>query len=408
MRVVIVGGGVAGAEALLALRELAGARVHLTMVSDRPELVLPALSVGEPFARSHALRRPLQELTRYAGAELIGDRVREVDPTRRTIMLEEQGEVHFDALVLAPGARAVERIAGATTWWPDGRDDMSFSGLLRDLEEGYSKRVAFVIPAGPVWPLPLYELALMTAGEVQSMGIDDAELTVITPEAAPLSLFGEAAGHALQAELRSAKVGLETRTVIRLEKGHRTQLILQPSTRRLGVDRVVALPGVVGPAIRGADQDSRGFIRVDRQGRMESSDCVWAAGDGVVSALKHGAVAAQQADMVAAEVAAIAGAAVRRPAPPRLQGILLTGRGPRRLPSGALKNAGTSEQSEQGRPTNSLWRATGKVFGVYLTPFLLGAAAADEHRHLAADAFAPDGAAWPVEVDRVLPAGVMA
>jgi len=34
-------------------------------------------------------------------------------------------------------------------------------GLLRDVEDGYTKRLAVVIPAGPVWPLRGYELALL-------------------------------------------------------------------------------------------------------------------------------------------------------------------------------------------------------------------------------------------------------
>ena len=45
-----------------------------------------------------------------------------------------------------------------------------YAGLLRDIEEGYAKRLAVVVPAGAVWPLPAYELALMTAGEAAEMG----------------------------------------------------------------------------------------------------------------------------------------------------------------------------------------------------------------------------------------------
>ena len=46
-------------------------------------------------------------------------------------------------------------------------------GLLADLEEGYAKRVAFVVPEGAGWPLPAYELALMTAWDARDMGQDD-------------------------------------------------------------------------------------------------------------------------------------------------------------------------------------------------------------------------------------------
>ena len=36
---------------------------------------------------------------------------------------------------------------------------------MRDVEEGYIKRLAMVVPPGAVWPLPVYELALMTAAK---------------------------------------------------------------------------------------------------------------------------------------------------------------------------------------------------------------------------------------------------
>jgi NADH dehydrogenase FAD-containing subunit len=50
LRVVVVGGGFAAGEALLALRDLAGERVSRTLVCPNDELVLPALTVPEPFA----------------------------------------------------------------------------------------------------------------------------------------------------------------------------------------------------------------------------------------------------------------------------------------------------------------------------------------------------------------------
>jgi sulfide:quinone oxidoreductase len=59
---------------------------------------------------------------------------------------------------------------------------------LRDIDEGYTKRLAIVVPLGAVWPLPAYELALMTAGEAREMGHDDVQVTVVTPEPGPLSL----------------------------------------------------------------------------------------------------------------------------------------------------------------------------------------------------------------------------
>ena len=115
------------------------------------------------------------------------------------------------ALIVAPGARAVAGVAGATTWWPGGDAD-SYGGLLRDIDEGYAKRIAIIVPPGAVWPLPAYELALMTAGEAHAMG-QEVKVTVVTPEREPLTLFGEQASHAVGEELSRAGVDLITGAV---------------------------------------------------------------------------------------------------------------------------------------------------------------------------------------------------
>lgn len=58
-RVVVAGGGVAGLEAVLALRDLAAARVEMTLLSPDPDFVYRPMAIAEPFARGHAARHPL-------------------------------------------------------------------------------------------------------------------------------------------------------------------------------------------------------------------------------------------------------------------------------------------------------------------------------------------------------------
>ena len=36
--------------------------------------------------------------------------------------------------------------------WDDASGVEALGGLLRDLEEGYSERLAIVVPPGPGWP----------------------------------------------------------------------------------------------------------------------------------------------------------------------------------------------------------------------------------------------------------------
>src|SRR5947199_8041945 len=64
LHVVIAGGGVAGLETLIALRELAGSQVAITLVSPDSDFVYRPLSVGEPFALGPAEHVPLKRVAR--------------------------------------------------------------------------------------------------------------------------------------------------------------------------------------------------------------------------------------------------------------------------------------------------------------------------------------------------------
>ena len=79
LRVLVAGGGVAGLETLLALRDLAGDRVRCTLLTPEAEFVYRPMAVAEPFARGQAARHRLDEIARDLGAELLPGRLAAVD-----------------------------------------------------------------------------------------------------------------------------------------------------------------------------------------------------------------------------------------------------------------------------------------------------------------------------------------
>jgi sulfide:quinone oxidoreductase len=353
--VVVAGGGVAGLEALLGLRALAGDRVRLTLVAPEPDFSYRPLAVAEPFSLGRAERVPLTRFAEDARAELVLEAVTGVDDGARRVTLGDHSVRGYDALVLAPGGRAVAGVAGATTWWPGGGSEV-YGGLLRDLEEGYTKRLAIVVPAGAVWPLPAYELALMTAGEARAMGHDDVAITVVTPEPAPLALFGEPASAAVADELERAGIALRLGVVAR---GGAGGLALEPGGEVLDVQRTYAVPRVAGPALTGVACDEEGFILAGDDALVEGAERTWAAGDGVRSPVKFGGLATQQARQAVAAIARLAGVPdVPDPGEPVLHGRLLVGRRSRRL-----RGRGDAE----GAP---LWWPAGKIAGEYLPRWL--------------------------------------
>src|SRR4051812_11125617 len=235
--IVIAGGGIAGLETLLALRDLAEDRVRITLVSSDDEFEVKALRTAEPFSVDHVRRHSLPAVSHTREAEFIRDRVLSVDADGHTVTLEENGELSYDALVLALGARSLPPFSRALTFGAD-RDTMILNGLLSDLEQGYSKSVAFVVPLGVSWPLPLYELALMTAREVASMGIDGVSLEIVTPEHEPLAIFGAQASDAIRDLLSEAGIGFRGRVTVQ-------------EASDAGAERVVTIPVMEGLALPG-------------------------------------------------------------------------------------------------------------------------------------------------------------
>jgi sulfide:quinone oxidoreductase len=322
--VVIAGAGVAGLETMMALRSLAGDRVDITLLAPARDFHYRPMAVAEPFTIAHALSVPVAEIAPDFGARLVTGALTAVEPKERRVVTSAGRRIGYDALVIALGTRsrpAFERVLTIN----DASLGPTFRGLVQDVEEGYTSTIAFVAPAQAFWPLPLYELALLTAHRAYDMNVD-VDLSIVSPESAPLALFGAGISDRLSGLLGDAGVGFVASSFAAYSGA---ELTLTPSGERLRPERVVALPLLEGPQIAGVPADPHGFIPVTALGEVHGMDGVYAAGDATDHPVKHGSLAAQQADVVAAAIAARAGAgAAPEPEPPVVRGMLLTGTDP--------------------------------------------------------------------------------
>ncbi len=363
LRVMIAGGGVAALETMLALRALAPDLTATTVIAPNPEFVYRPMTVREPFSYPQAQRYPLAPIVRDAGAELVVDELAWVDPAKRIAHTSSDTEIEYDALVLALGARIHPRDEHAITI-DDRKLDATLHGLIQDVEEGYVESLAFVSPGRMAWPFPLYELALMTAGRAYDMDVELA-ITIITPEDSPLAIFGSEASNAVTELLEQAFI--KTITSAYAEVPHSGEIVINPGDRHLKVDRVVALPELYGPSVRGIPLSEHGFLRVDIHGQVVDVEHVYAAGDATEFAVKYGGIAAQQADAAAESIAAVAGAPVTpKPFHPVIHGILLTADEPRYLTARISGGQGFSSEISD-RPT---WSPPTKIAAKYLAPYL--------------------------------------
>ncbi len=363
-RVVIAGGGVAALETLIALRDLAGDRVDMTLVAPEESFTYRPMTVAAPFSMGHASRYGLARIATEFDAHLVRDAVASVDAKERAIRTRDGEWISYDHLVLATGARATRAFERAITFGEDV-DEEALHGLLRDTEENYVDRVAFVVPSETTWALPLYELALMTARQAWSMGADRVRFLFVTSEERPLEMFGPEASEAVAELLESAAIEFIGSSYT--EVGHNC-LIVDPGGRSIDVDRVVSLPRLEGMRISGVPADGEGFIPVDTYGRVAGLPGVYAAGDGTAFPIKQGGLATQQADAVAATIAQAAGAPVEpEPFKPVLRGMLLTGGDNRFMRSGLAGGQGEPDFAD-----HALWWPPAKIASRYLAPFLFG------------------------------------
>lgn len=362
-RVLIAGGGIAALETALALQDLAAEQTAVTLLAPGSELVYRPMTVREPFAYPAAQRYPLAPIVADAGAELRSDELAWIDPVKRVAHTKADAQIEYDALMLALGAHARPRYKHALTI-DDRRLDETLHGLLQDIEDGYTHSVAFVSPGRMAWQLPMYELALMTAGRAYDMNVDLA-ITIVTPEDSPLAIFGIQASRAVAELLEQAHI--ETLNSAYAEIPRTGEIVINPGDRHLRVDRIVALPELYGPPLGGIPLGEHGFIHVDPHGQVPGAGPVFAAGDAIDFPIKHGGLASQQADAAAESIAALAGVSITpKQFDPVIHGMLLTAGAPKYLTAKITGGHGFSSEITDS-PT---WSPASKVAARYLAPYL--------------------------------------
>jgi sulfide:quinone oxidoreductase len=386
-RVVIAGAGVAGLETLLALDALAGDRVEVTIVAPELRFINRSMAVDQPFKPQRMRGVTLMDTAAEFGARWHRGTLDRVEHEQRRAVTKDGEKLPYDMLVLAVGARSErEWDSQGVLTYHDGRDGPSYRLLLHQLRAGRLNRLAFVKPAGPSWPMPLYDLALLTAADCAAHGHSEVELTLVTPEEEPLGIFGGPASAAIRGLLEESRIGLQTSSYGVLR--HRGWLDVSPGERRLPVDRIVTLPRLVGPRLRGIACGRDGFLHTDAHGRLARLDGVFAAGDVTAFPIKQGGLAAQQADAVAEAIAAAVGVDIDpQPFRPVLRGVLLTGGLARYLRADIRGGAGDNSMIA----SEALWWPPNKLSGRYLAPYLSSQVGE------AADVMPQGGHAIPVE-----------
>jgi sulfide:quinone oxidoreductase len=365
VRILIAGGGVAGLEALLALRRQLAGLVELAVIAPDETFTYRPLTVAQPFTAEPVPTLKLADVLAEQGATHVRARLTAVDTGAQVAILDDGTRMLYDRLIVAVGAAAQPVVAGAI---PLGgpADVPALTALVARVRAGTARRIALAVPAGIAWTLPLYELALQLGAEHGPDG--PPQIVLVTAESEPLAAFGGDAALETRELLDGRGVELYTEsTVEAFEDG----VLWIDFEGGADVDALIALPRLRGPAIDGLPHNDDGFVAIDHLARVPGVEHVYAAGDACTFALKQGGIAAQEADVAAAHIAWTLGVGPR-PAPLELvlRGELLTGEAPRFL---RARVAERGEEHDPGQVSReALWWPPAKIAARELAPYLAG------------------------------------
>ena len=293
----------AALEAMIALRRMAQERVAARAGHADSRVGLSPAGGGRAVrARPGDALRP-GRMARDHGAAMHLAGVQAVRPGRRTQLVTWDGRtLGYELLVVAVGALPDRSLPGSVTIKGPGYTGR-FRTVLRELEERRVRRVAFAVPAGASWPLPLYELALMTAAHVRRARPAQRRAVARHPRA------GAARA------VRHCRLGGRARAARGARHGAPHQAL--PPGRGTGGELVIVPERVAGGRPRGeparscAGRRCPGFRRTPRASSRPTSTAwsrgeldVYAAGDATTCPIKQGGIAAQQADAAAEAIAA--------------------------------------------------------------------------------------------------------
>lgn len=374
IRVVVCGAGIAGVEGLLRLRRLTsqrGDQIEIVLISPQMQFDYCPLAVTEPFGSEQVRRFPLDRIAADAKAEWVHESLGWVDRSESVAFTTSGRRLSYDALLLAPGGRLAP-----TSPFMDAFTSRHGAGMYRQLldeiEDGRLTDLAFVVPEGPSWPLPLYELAFLTARHAAEQA-RPLNLSLVTPTPAPLAVFGNQASSRITQLLEAAGVSLYCGT--RASMTGRGHLVLGASGIELHPQRTVTLPRITGPDVPGIPGDARHrFLEIDQYCRVRNAGGrIFAAGDATNTAVKHGGLGAQQADTVAAGIAHLAGCGPpSRPLYPVLRCALRTGAGHLYLTADLIAGHGWNARIDDEPP----WDPEHKIVASELSCYLDELAAA--------------------------------
>ncbi|MBS0204579.1 MAG: FAD-dependent oxidoreductase [Planctomycetes bacterium] len=311
-RVLVLGGGFGGLEALFYLKYQLGDRADLTLVSDEPKFFFKPNTIYIPFGQAPEkfevdLSRPLKKQSIH----FVNSTVESVDPDKHAV-ITRSGNLNYDYLVIATGAKMRSKeIPGLyehaiTVWTPDDmlrlRDRIAWA---KERAAGNNRtRFVFLIPPNNRCSGPLYEMVMMLDTHLRQSGCRDlVDLVYATKEEAYIEAFGPRLNTVVADEFRTRNIEGHTGYVV---TGIEPGMISFQNGEKLAYDVLVSFPPYVASTLfEQLPSTERGFIEVENDSRrVRGQDRIFAVGDAANFPIKQAFLALLQGDAAGDHVAA--------------------------------------------------------------------------------------------------------
>lgn len=308
--VLILGGGIGGVAAAVALRERLSAEHEITLIDRRENFVFGFRKTWALLGRSSLAdgQRPLK-LLEQRGIRVRHGTIERLDPAARSAVVDGR-PLEADFLIVALGARpAPEAVPGFVQHGINFYSPESVQPAAERLAAFEGGRVAIVILGSP-YPCPPapFEVALLLQEHFQDRGVQ-AELEVFSPLPMSLPILGEAGCSVIEGRLAQSGIGFHpNRAALGVDDEQ-----VRFTTGRSGFDLLIGIPGHVCPELvvsAGLAQPGQ-WVAADPRTLETQFEAVHAIGDVLAIPLadgkqlpKAGVFAEAQAQVVAERISA--------------------------------------------------------------------------------------------------------
>lgn len=283
--IVIIGGGFAGIEAAIALRNK---KHEVTLVSNRDYFFIYPISIWIPVAKIkfNDARISLHNLSKKYGFNLIIDHLEHVSPEKKEVVLKGQ-TLSFDYLILANGAGKMKHKGLENTHSICGSPEQStiIQTQLNSLIEKGNGRIAVGFGGNPkdksaVRGGPAFELMFNIINKLKSEGVyKNFKISFFAPMESPGKRIGKSGLKMLNSMLKSEKI--EARVGKKITEFVSDGVLFEDGSK-LESDLTLFIPATNGnEALQNSDlpKNEAGFIKIDDNCQVEGLETIYAVGD---------------------------------------------------------------------------------------------------------------------------------